>query len=159
MDFNRGIFRIWSNIYNGAFCENTLWLSAVNYFCKKKLHCRCSSGLKTGFWLRIWNIGLTVVPGLQIMLRKYQAGKYVWHRFWKGKSSWWESKHRKCFMQKQPSKAGYLKKVSREISQNSPLPKKKKEKIEENKRKRYGRNLFFERVKLWRSATILKTIL
>ena len=40
-------------------------------------------------------------------------------------------------MQKQPSKAGYLKKVSREISQNSPLPKKKKKK-KSNKKKENG---------------------
>ena len=32
---SRGVFRIQSNIYDGAFCENSYRLSAVNYFHKK----------------------------------------------------------------------------------------------------------------------------
>ena len=39
--------------------------------------------------IRGWNIELTLTPRLEIKLRKYPAGKYVWHRFWKDKTSWW----------------------------------------------------------------------
>ena len=41
---SKGVFRTQSNIYDGAFCENSLRLSAVNYF-DKTLHLRYSTGL------------------------------------------------------------------------------------------------------------------
>ena len=44
----RGVFRTLLNICSGAFCENSKWLSAVNYFCKM-LHLRCL----TGFWTHL----------------------------------------------------------------------------------------------------------
>ena len=33
----------------------------------------------------VWNIEFTFISSLQIKTRKYSAGKYVWHCFWKGK--------------------------------------------------------------------------
>ena len=62
----------------------------------KKLNRRCSTGLNIDFWLRAWNIELTLVPSLQIKPKKYSARKYVWHRFWIGKKSRWDSKHNEC---------------------------------------------------------------
>ena len=109
---------------------------------QKKFHRRCSTGLKISFWLRLWNIELTLVPSVQIKLRKYSAAKYVWHRFWKGKRSWWESKENDCFCRSSRPK-DYLKKLLGEVSQNS----------QEN----MCRNLFFDKVKFCRSATSLKT--
>ena len=37
---------------------------------------------------------LKVLPDLKP--RKYSAGKYVWHCFWKGERSWWDSKQHEC---------------------------------------------------------------
>ena len=31
------------------------------------------------FWLRVWDIELTLVPNLQIKPRKYSPEKYVWY--------------------------------------------------------------------------------
>ena len=92
----RGVFRTWSNIYNGAFFLEILnGFELVTIFAKK-LHHRCLNGLKIGFLLRVWNTELTLVPRLQIKLRKYSALKYVWHHFWKSKRSWWDSKQNEC---------------------------------------------------------------
>ena len=38
----RGVFRTYSNCYDGAFCENSQRLKEVNYFCKR-LHRKCSN--------------------------------------------------------------------------------------------------------------------
>ena len=43
----------------------------------KNLQRRWSTGLKIGFWLKAWNIELTLVTSLQIKPRKYSAEKYV----------------------------------------------------------------------------------
>ena len=75
----------------------------------KKLHRRCLSGLKMGFWLRVWNIEFTLVLSLQIKPRKCSAGKYVWDNFWKGEKCLYRSSRLK----------GSLKEVIWEISQNS----------------------------------------
>ena len=85
---------------------------------KKKLHRRCLTGLKVGAWLRVWNIELTLVPSLKIKPRKHSAGKYMWHRFWKNKRSWWDSKQNECLCGSSRPK-GSLKIVLGEISQNS----------------------------------------
>ena len=53
---------------------------------QKKLHRRCLTLLKIDFRLRVWNIELTLLPSLQIKLKRYPAGKYVWHYFWKHRS-------------------------------------------------------------------------
>ena len=50
--------------------------------------------------------------------RKYSARKYVWHCFWKGKRSCWESKENECLCRSSRPK-GSIKKVLWEISQNS----------------------------------------
>ena len=76
------------------------------------------SGLKIGFGLRVLNIELSSVPNLQTKLKKYSARKYVWHRFWKGKRSWWDSKQSECLCRSSRPK-GSLKKVLWEISRNS----------------------------------------
>ena len=78
-----GCFRTWSNIYSGAFLQKYFFLKAV--FAKKHHH-RCWIGL------RVWNSDLSLVPNLQIILRKYSARKYVWCCFWKDKMLWWDSK-------------------------------------------------------------------
>ena len=50
--------------------------------------------------------------------RKYSARKYMWHRFWKNKRSWWDSKQNECLCGSSRPK-GSLKIVLGEISQNS----------------------------------------
>ena len=84
---------------------------------QKKLHRRCSTGLKIGFWLRAWNIELTLVPSLQVNQKKYLDRKYFWHWFWKGERSW-DSKQNECLWWSSRLK-GSLKKMLWEISQNS----------------------------------------
>ena len=49
---------------------------------------------------------------------KMLSRKYVWHRFWKNKSSWWDSKQNECLSRSSRPK-GLLKKVLCEILQNS----------------------------------------
>ena len=41
--FSRFVSRTLSNIEDGAFCENSKWLKAINYF-RKTLHLRCWTG-------------------------------------------------------------------------------------------------------------------
>ena len=82
-------------------------------------------------------------PSLQIKSRKYSAGKNVWHRLWKSEKSWFASKQNECLWRSGHPK-GSLKKVFWEISQNS----------QENICAGIS---FFDKVKLYRSATSLKT--
>ena len=70
------------------------------------------------FWLLAWNIELTLVPSLHMKPQKYSARKYVWHCFWKGKWSWWDSKQNECLWWSSRPK-GSLKEMLWEISQNS----------------------------------------
>ena len=44
-----------------------------------------------------FNIKFPIVPSLQIKPRKYSAGKYVRHHFWKDEGAWWESKQNECW--------------------------------------------------------------
>ena len=60
----------------------------------------------------------SLVPSLQIKLRKYSARKYVWHRLWECVRSWWDSKLNECLCWSSRLK-GSLKKMLWEISQNS----------------------------------------
>ena len=113
-----GALRNWSNIYNGDFFAKILNGFKLLTIFTKKLHRRCSNGLEIGIWLRVWNIELALVPSLQIKSRKYSAGKYVWHRFWKGRRSWWDSKQNECLCRSSRSR-GFLEKVLWEFSQNS----------------------------------------
>ena len=93
----RDVFRTWSNITMELFLRKYLTAFLSCYpFSPKKFHRRSSTGLKIDFWLRAWNIELTLVPSLQIKPKKYSARKYVWHCFWKGERSWWDSKQNKC---------------------------------------------------------------
>ena len=85
---------------------------------QKTLHRRCSTGLKIGLWLRACNIKLALVPSLQIKPEKYSPRKHVWHRFWKCKRSWWNSKQNESLCWKSRPKDS-LKKMFWEISQNS----------------------------------------
>ena len=48
-----GVFRTLSNIWDGAFCQNSERPNTVNYFCKT-LHLRCLTGFRIS--LRIINI-------------------------------------------------------------------------------------------------------
>ena len=112
----RGVFRTWSNIYNGAFLQK--YLTGFKLF---TIFTRKAPSQKF-YWvenrLRVWNIELTLFPSLQIKPRKYSAGKYVWHRLWKDNRSWWESKQNQGLCRSRRPK-GSLKKVLWEISQNS----------------------------------------
>ena len=114
----RGVFRTWSNVTMELFCKNSQRFQVVNYFCRKKLNRRFSTGLKIDFCLRTWNIELTLVPSLQIKPKKYSARKHGWHRFWKGKRLRWDSKHNGCLCWSNRPKR-FLKKMLWEISQNS----------------------------------------
>ena len=108
-----------SNIYKGAFFAKILnGFKLLTLFAKKKLPRRRSTGLKLGFWLRVWNIELTLVTSLQIKPIKCSAGKYVWHRFWKGERWWWDSTLNECLCRSSRPK-GSSKKVLWGISQNS----------------------------------------
>ena len=85
----RGVYKTWRVIYNEAFFAKILnGFKLLTIFAKKLYH-KCSIGLNIGFWLTVSNIRLTFVPSLQIKPRSYSGGKYVWHRFWKGKRAWW----------------------------------------------------------------------
>ena len=86
-------------------------------FLPKKLHRRCSTWLKIGFWQRVWNIELTLVPSLQIKPKKYWARKYVWRFFLKRWKVIGDSKHMEC-LRRSSRPQGSLKKMLREISQN-----------------------------------------
>ena len=110
-----GVFKTWSNVYNGSYLFS-YFLSHVNYFCKKAPY-RCSAGLEIGFCLRVWNIELTLVPSLQIKPKKNSARKYVWHRFWKGERSSGTVHRMSVWRRSRPK--GSFKKVLQEISQNS----------------------------------------
>ena len=66
----------------------------------------------------VLNIEFTLVPSLKVKLKKYWARKYVWHCFWKGERSWWDSKQNECLWWSSRPK-GSLKKMLWEISQNS----------------------------------------
>ena len=81
---------------------------------QKKLHRRCSTGLKISFWLGAWNIELALVPSLQIKLKKYSSRKYVWRRLCKGERSWWNSKQNESICWSSRPK-GSLKKTFRRI--------------------------------------------
>ena len=76
------------------------------------------TGLKIGFWLRAWNIELTLVPSLQVNQKKYLDRKHLWHCLWKGQRSWWDSKENECLWWSSRPK-GSLKKMFWEILQNS----------------------------------------
>ena len=69
--------------------------TAKTVFFAKKLHCKCSTGLKLGFWLKTWNIELPLVPSYKLSQENTQL-ENVWHRFWKGERSWWDSKLNEC---------------------------------------------------------------
>ena len=91
---------------------------AFKTFWRRTIRLRCSTGLKIGVWLRVWNIELTLVQSRQNEPTKYSVGKHVWLRFWKNKRSWWDSKKNECLCgSNRPN--GSLEKVLREIWQNS----------------------------------------
>ena len=56
----RGVFRTWSNIYKWAFLWKYLTALTCKLFSKKNLRRRCSTRLKTGVWLRVWNTVFTL---------------------------------------------------------------------------------------------------
>ena len=55
-------------------------------FSQEKLHPRCLTRLKIGFWLRVLHIELTFVPNLQMKPKKYSARKMCDIVFEKAKS-------------------------------------------------------------------------
>ena len=130
----RVFFKIRSNIYNDVFFAEILNFIKLLTIFAKRLNSRCLSRLKIGFWLRVWNTVLTLVPSLQIRLRKYSAGKFVWHIFWKSE---------RCLCRSSRPKVS-LKKVLRKISQNS-------------QKKSFLESLFLGKVKLCKSEVSLKS--
>ena len=112
----RGVCRSWPN--KGAFFAKILNCFKLLIFLQKKIHRRCSTWLEIGFWLRVWNIELTVVPSLQIKPKKYWARKYVWRCFWKGQRSFSDSKQKECLCRSSRPKSS-LKRMLWEILQNS----------------------------------------
>ena len=50
-------------------------------FSEEKLHPRCLTRLKIGFWLRALHTELTFVPNYKLSQKKYSARKNVRHRF------------------------------------------------------------------------------
>ena len=85
---------------------------------QKKPHRRCSTELKIGFWLRVWNIELTLVPSLRIKPKKYSARKYVWRLFEKAKSRGATLSKRSVYIESSRRKRTF-KRMLWKISQNS----------------------------------------
>ena len=117
MAADKDVFRTWLNIYNAAFFVKILNGFKLLTIFRKKPPSQMFEWVEIGFWLRVWNVDLTLVPSLQIKPRKYSAGKYMRHRFWKGERSWWNSKQNECLCRSSRPK-GSLKKVLWEILQN-----------------------------------------
>ena len=87
-----------SEHHNGAFFFQkylTVLIKLLTIFAKKGLS-QMFNWVENGFWLRAWNIELTLVPSLQIKPKKCSAKKYVRHRLWKYERSWWDSKQSEC---------------------------------------------------------------
>ena len=83
----RGAFRTWLNIYNGAFLAKIPNGVELLTFSQEKLHPRCLTRLKIGFWLRVLHIELTFVPNLQIKPKNTQPEKMCNIIFEKAKGS------------------------------------------------------------------------
>ena len=66
----------------GDVFKTFLRRTAKTVFFSKKLHCRCSAGLKIGFSLKVWNIELTLVPSFKLSQENTQP-ENMWQRFWK----------------------------------------------------------------------------
>ena len=114
----RGVFRAWKS--KGAFFAKVLDGFKLQIFSQKKLYRRYVTGLKIGFWLMIWNTGFTLVASLKIKPKKYWARKYVWPFFEKAKSHCTTVNRRSVCLCRSSRPKGSLKKMSWEISQNSP---------------------------------------
>ena len=93
---------------------------------------RCLTGLKVGVWLRVWNIEL-------LSWKIYLTSFLKKQKFVVGQQTEW------VFMRKQPSEGLFKKSVMRNLPELT--------------RKHLYWNLFFDKVKLCRSATSLKTSL
>ena len=76
------------NIYNGVFFAKIPSGVELLTFLQEKLHPRCLTRLKIGFWLRVLHIELSFVPNLQIKPKKYSARENVRYHFWKSERSW-----------------------------------------------------------------------
>ena len=119
----------WPN--KGAFFAKILNGFNLLIFSQKKLQRRCSTGLKIDFWLRDWNIELTLVASLQIKWKKFWARKVLWRCFWKGHCA---TVNRRSVYKKQPSEGFFKKDFMRNFAEFT--------------RKHLCRNLFFG-VFLW----------
>ena len=69
------------NIYNGVFFAKIPSGVELLTFLQEKLHPRCLTRLKIGFWLRVLHNELTFVPNLKIKPKKYSTKKNVRRRF------------------------------------------------------------------------------
>ena len=130
----RGVFRTWSNIPMEFFEKVTNGFFKLLTIFAKMFHCRFLTGLNIDFWLRAWNIELTLVLSLQIKPKKYSARKYVWHCFWKGEGSWRGSKQNERLWWSSRPKGSLKKDVMRNFAEST--------------RKHLCQNLFFG-VFLW----------
>ena len=68
-------------VYRDVFAEILNGFKLLTIFARK--HSICLSELKIIFGVRVWNIELTLVPGL-VKSKNYSTRKYVRHRFWNG---------------------------------------------------------------------------
>ena len=117
----KGVFRTWSNICHGAFFAKIInGFKLLSIFTKKATS-------KMFDWVEnrllascqpFEILSSLFFPSLQIKPRKYSAGKLVWHLFWKGKRSRWDSKQSEYLCRSSRLK-GSLKKMLWEILQNS----------------------------------------
>ena len=87
-------------------------------FSQEKLHPRCLTKLKIGFWLRVLHIELTFVPNLQTKPKNTQPEKMCDIIFEKGKGRG-RKVNRACVYAESAVRRVLKKKVLREISQNS----------------------------------------
>ena len=81
--------------YEFQVLTNSLWKLAIHY------ENFCFFFITNITWWDIegQNTELTLVLSLQIRPRTYSAGKYVWHRLWKGERSRWDTKQNKWLNQ------------------------------------------------------------
>ena len=71
----RSAFKTLLKIYSGAFfAKITNGVESLT-FSQEKLHPRCLTRLKIGFWLRVLHIDLTFVPNYKLSQKKTQPEK------------------------------------------------------------------------------------
>ena len=114
----RGAFRTWLNIYNGAFFAKIPNGVDLLTFSQEKLHTRCFTRLKIGFWVRVLHMSSLLFPTYKLSRKNTQAGNMCDIVFEKAKGCGRKIKQSQCLCRSSRPN-GSLKKVLWEISQNS----------------------------------------